>query len=157
MKVLLRVAREAAKYKWLLIVAALSTLCNDGRQLDCADDYDRDDRISDQRRGRTVLKRIALLAFSLLGLYLFKILFRFLSNYLAHKAAWQLVQDIRMKVYNRIQSFSMGFFHNRQTGELMSRVVKRYGAVRASLRASPAGDGDEHCHARRRYGYYLCN
>ncbi len=70
-----------------------------------------------------MLKRIALLAFSLLGLYLFKILFRFLSNYLAHKAAWQLVQDIRMKVYNRIQSFSMGFFHNRQRGELMSRVV----------------------------------
>ena len=64
-----------------------------------------------------------MLAFALLALYLLKILFRFLSNYMAHKAAWQLVQDIRMKVYNHIQSFSMGFFHNRQTGELMSRVV----------------------------------
>ena len=69
------------------------------------------------------LRRIGLLAFALLALYLLKILFRFLSNYMAHKAAWQLVQDIRMKVYNHIQSFPWGFFHNRQTGELMSRVV----------------------------------
>jgi ATP-binding cassette subfamily B protein len=28
-----------------------------------------------------------------------------------------------MKVYNKMQSFSMGFFHNKQTGDLMSRVV----------------------------------
>ena len=33
MKVLLRVAREAAKYKWLLIVAALSTLAMTGVNL----------------------------------------------------------------------------------------------------------------------------
>ena len=123
MKVLLRVAREAAKYKWLLIVAALSTLAMTGVNLIAPMIMTEMTGYLTSGVDETVLKRIALLAFSLLGLYLFKILFRFLSNYLAHKAAWQLVQDIRMKVYNRIQSFSMGFFHNRQTGELMSRVV----------------------------------
>jgi ABC-type multidrug transport system fused ATPase/permease subunit len=51
------------------------------------------------------------------------VLFRFLGNYLPHKAAWNLVQDLRLVVYNRIQSFSLAFFHRRQTGDLMSRVV----------------------------------
>ncbi len=123
MKVLLRVAREAAKYKWLLIIAAFGTLAMTGVNLVAP-------MIMTEMTGYLTsgvdlerLRRIGLLAFALLALYLLKILFRFLSNYMAHKAAWQLVQDIRMKVYNHIQSFSMGFFHNRQTGELMSRVV----------------------------------
>lgn len=123
MKVLLRVAREAAKYKWLLIIAAVSTLAMTGVNLIAPMIMTEMTGYLTSGVNVDVLKRIGFLAVSLLGLYLLKILFRFLSNYLAHKAAWQLVQDIRMKVYNHIQSFSMGFFHNRQTGELMSRVV----------------------------------
>ncbi len=123
MKVLLRVAREAAKYKWLLIIAAVSTLAMTGVNLIAPMIMTEMTGYLTSGVNVDVLKRIGFLAISLLGLYLLKILFRFLSNYLAHKAAWQLVQDIRMKVYNHIQSFSMGFFHNRQTGELMSRVV----------------------------------
>ncbi len=123
MKVLLRVAKEAVKYRWLLIIAALSTLAMTGVNLIAP-------MIMTEMTGylaggvtAEILKRIGFLAFLLLGIYLLKILFRFLSNYMAHKAAWQLVQDIRMKVYDHIQSFSMGFFHDHQTGELMSRVV----------------------------------
>ncbi|QNO16696.1 ABC transporter ATP-binding protein [Alkalicella caledoniensis] len=66
---------------------------------------------------------IGKLTLILLGLYLFKITFRFMASYLSHKAAWQLVEDMRMKVYNKIQGFSMSFFHDKQTGDLMSRVV----------------------------------
>jgi ABC-type multidrug transport system fused ATPase/permease subunit len=69
------------------------------------------------------LQEILKLASILLGIYISRILFRYLSNFLAHKAAWEIVQDVRMKVYNKMQSFSMGFFHNKQTGDLMSRVV----------------------------------
>ncbi|MBE6936294.1 MAG: ABC transporter ATP-binding protein [Ruminococcaceae bacterium] len=123
MKVLFRVMKEAAKYKWLLIVAAISTLALTGVNLIAPKILTDMTETLTKGVDEAALRQILLMAFSLLGLYLLKILFRFLSNYLAHKAAWNLVQDVRMKVYNRIQSFSMGFFHNRQTGELMSRVV----------------------------------
>lgn len=74
-------------------------------------------------RGITAPDEIAALVIALLALNLLRVLFRFLSSYLSHKAAWFLVRDLRMKVYNRIQGFSLSFFHRRQTGDLMSRVV----------------------------------
>ena len=59
----------------------------------------------------------------LLGLFLSRILFRFLSSYCAHRAAWRLVLELRIKAYNAIQSFSMDYFHDKQTGELLGRVM----------------------------------
>jgi len=122
-KVLWRVAREAKKYKWLLIVAALSTLLLTGVNLVAPRVLTGMTSMVEAGLSASDLKAVVLLAAALMGLYLLRVLFRFLSNYLAHRAAWNLVQDIRMRVYDKIQSFSMGFFHNRQTGELMSRVV----------------------------------
>ena len=69
------------------------------------------------------LSSVKLLALILLGLYLLRVLFRFLSNYLAHRAAWYLVGDLRSRLYNKLQSLDLGFFHDKQTGDLMSRVV----------------------------------
>jgi ABC-type multidrug transport system fused ATPase/permease subunit len=63
------------------------------------------------------------MAGGLLALFFLRILFRFLSSYCSHRAAWRLVLELRMKVYNAIQSFSMDYFHNKQTGELLSRVM----------------------------------
>ncbi len=60
----------------------------------------------------------------LLGaLYLLRVLFRFLSNYLAHKAAWYLVGDLRTKTYDKLEHMHLGYFQDKQTGDLMSRVV----------------------------------
>ena len=64
-----------------------------------------------------------MLALGLLFLYLLRILFRFGSNYLTHKAAWHLVGDLRGRLYNKLQSLDLGFFHDKQTGDLMSRVI----------------------------------
>ncbi len=60
----------------------------------------------------------------LLGLiYLGISIFQGCRTYFAHKAAWDFVSDVRIKVYKHIQELSLGFFHNRQVGLLMSRVV----------------------------------
>ena len=67
--------------------------------------------------------KILNLALILLACYLLRILFRFLSSYLTHKAAWYLVGDLRTQMYNKLQSLDLGFFHDKQTGDLMSRVV----------------------------------
>lgn len=55
--------------------------------------------------------------------YLLRIVFQFLSNYLAHYAAWNLVAEMRVKVYDKLQDLSLKFFYDKQTGQLMSRVV----------------------------------
>ena len=121
MKLLWRIAKEAKKYRGLLLIGAMSTLMLTGLNLVAPRLLARMTGIV--QRGITDMNEILVLVFALLGLYLMRILFRFMSNYLSHKAAWNLVCDLRMVVYNRIQSFSLSFFHKRQTGDLMSRVV----------------------------------
>ena len=121
MKLLWRIAKEAKKYWGLLLIGSLSTLILTGLNLIAPRILARMTGIV--QRGIDSMNEILALVFILLALYLLRVLFRFLSNYLCHKAAWNLVQDLRMVVYNRIQSFSLAFFHKRQTGDLMSRVV----------------------------------
>lgn len=81
------------------------------------------DRRSGKGAGKYVLLHNYELTLILLGLYLLRIAFRFLSNYLAHKAAWYLVGDLRSRMYDKLQHLDLGFFHDKQTGDLMSRVV----------------------------------
>ena len=116
-----RVAKEAGKYKWLLLTGALATLFLTMVNLIIPRILAR--MTGMVQRGITDMKPILYLSLILLGLYLSRILFRFLNNYMPHKAAWNLVQDLRTKVYNQIQGFSLSFFNKRQTGDLMSRVV----------------------------------
>ena len=39
-----------------------------------------------------------------------RVLFRFLSNFLAHKAAWYLVGDLRTRTYDKLERMHLGFF-----------------------------------------------
>lgn len=52
-----------------------------------------------------------------------KIVFRFLNNYLGHKAAWNLVADMRVLVYDHMQKLSLRYYQDKQTGQLMSRTI----------------------------------
>ena len=63
------------------------------------------------------------IAIALAATYLLRILFRFLNSYLSHKAAWNLVADMRVKVYDHLQKLSLRFYHDKQTGQLMSRTT----------------------------------
>lgn len=67
-----------------------------------------------------VLRPIAL---GLLALYAFKIVFRFLASYMSHVGSWRLVANMRTLVYDHMQKLSMGFFQDKQTGQLMSITV----------------------------------
>lgn len=123
MKLLWRLGKEAIKYKTLYIIAILSTFALTIINL-AAPKYLADLTALIQK-GQTEdwSNQLLRLTLTLIALYLSKILFRYLSNYLAHKAAWNLVEEIRIRVYDKIQSLSMSFFHDKQTGDLMSRVV----------------------------------
>jgi ATP-binding cassette subfamily B protein/subfamily B ATP-binding cassette protein MsbA len=48
---------------------------------------------------------------------------QFLRSYMAHIAGWGVVADARVVIYEHLQRLSLRFYSNRQTGQLMSRVV----------------------------------
>ncbi|MBR4085734.1 MAG: ABC transporter ATP-binding protein [Lachnospiraceae bacterium] len=123
MKMLWKLTKEAARYKGLYVLAILSTLGLTVVNLTAPKVLSAMTGVVEQGVDEAALDRIMKFAFTLLLLYMLRILFRFLSNYLAHKAAWHLVGDLRIRLYNKLQSLDLGFFHDKQTGDLMSRVV----------------------------------
>ena len=123
MKMLWKLTKEAARYKGLYILAILSTLLLTGINLTAPKLLSKMTGIVGGGVDDAALKQIVSLALGLLVLYLLRIVFRFLNNYLAHKAAWYLVGDLRDRMYKKLQSLDLGFFHDKQTGDLMSRVV----------------------------------
>ena len=108
MKLLWRIAKEAHKYRLLLTLGIISTLLLTAVNLIAPRLLARMTGLV--QRGIPDIKEILFLAAVLLGLYILRVLFRFLSSYLPHKAAWNLVNDLRIKVYNHIQGFSISFF-----------------------------------------------
>lgn len=123
LKVLWRVTKEAKRYRGYLIAAMISTLILTGlnligpRLLTLI--------VDDLVNGLTEesIKHVLYLSGGLLAIYLVRILFRFLASVLAHKAAWNIVEIVRMKLYSKIQTFSSDYFTKSQTGDLMSRIV----------------------------------
>lgn len=123
MKMLWKLTKEAARYKGLYIISILSTLGLTIVNLAAPKVLSSMTGIVEKGVSDDSMHVISKLALILLLLYLLRILFRFLSNYLAHKAAWHLVGDLRSRLYDKLQSLDLGFFHDKQTGDLMSRVV----------------------------------
>ena len=123
MKTLWKLTKEAARYKGLYIIAILSTFGLTVVNLSAPKVLSSMTGIVEKGVDGNSLNSIKKLALLLLVLYLLRVLFRFLSNYLAHRAAWYLVGDLRSRLYDKLQSLDLGFFHDKQTGDLMSRIV----------------------------------
>ncbi len=123
MKMLWKLTKEAARYKGLYILAILSTLGLTIVNLSAPKVLSTMTGVVERGVDDASMNTIIKLAIALTALYLLRVLFRFLSNYLAHKAAWHLVGDLRSRLYDKLQSLDLGFFHDKQTGDLMSRVV----------------------------------
>ena len=123
MKMLWRLSREAIRYRGLYIIAIMATLGLTLVNLAAPKVLSSMTGIVERGVDEAGLKRIYVLTAVLIGLYLLRVLFRFLSNYLAHKAAWYLVGDLRTRTYDKLEHMHLGFFHDKQTGDLMSRIV----------------------------------
>ncbi len=123
MKTILRLSKEAIRYKGLYFIAILSTLSLTMVNLAAPRVLSTMTGIVSNGMDESSLAQIRTLTFILIGLYLLRVLFRFLSNYMAHKAAWYLVGDLRTRVYDKLERMHLAFFHDKQTGDLMSRVI----------------------------------
>jgi len=59
----------------------------------------------------------------LVAAYLIRAVCRFISLAISHLGAWTFVPDLTLNIYNKLQHMSMRYFQDKQTGELMSRVI----------------------------------
>ena len=123
MKMLWKLSREAIRYKTLYIFAILSTLMLTVINLAAPKVLSAMTGIVSTGVDEEGMRRILVFTVILVCLYLFRVLFRFLSNYLAHKAAWHLVGYLRTRTYDKLERMHIGYFHDKQTGDLMSRIV----------------------------------
>ena len=66
-----------------------------------------------------------IVAYSLVlgGAHLLRWLFKFLAFYISHYSAWSFLPWLTNTIYDKLQRLSMRFYHDKQTGELMSRAV----------------------------------
>ena len=69
------------------------------------------------------MQLIVAYSFVLGGAHLLRWLFKFLAFYISHYSAWSFLPWLTNTVYDKLQRLSMRFYHDKQTGELMSRAV----------------------------------
>ncbi|HKT79591.1 MAG TPA: ABC transporter transmembrane domain-containing protein [Vicinamibacterales bacterium] len=74
-----------------------------------------DQRLKDQRQ-------LAVIAWSIVGLYVLKGIGSFVSSYLMADVGQRVVMDVRNALYRHMLGQSAGFFAQNTTGQLMSRI-----------------------------------
>ncbi|RIK33812.1 MAG: hypothetical protein DCC55_34230 [Chloroflexi bacterium] len=79
--------------------------------------------VTDPEAGQISQELITQLALLALAVYVARAGLQFLRSYMAHVAGWGVVADARKRVYEHLQRLSLRFYEDKQTGQLMSRVV----------------------------------
>jgi ATP-binding cassette subfamily B protein/subfamily B ATP-binding cassette protein MsbA len=114
----------ARRYTWSLIVTVIAMLLLVAAQLVIPWIIKTMVAAVTGAEGSTIsyaqVTRLALLA---LGVYVARAGLQFLRSYMAHVAGWGVVADARKLVYEHLQRLSLRFYADKQTGQLMSRVV----------------------------------
>jgi ATP-binding cassette subfamily B protein len=67
-----------------------------------------------------IVARLALIA---LAVYVMRGVLSFFRSYMAHVAGWHVVADVRADIYRHLQRLSLRFYEDKQTGQLMSRMI----------------------------------
>ncbi|MCX7708806.1 MAG: ABC transporter ATP-binding protein/permease [Clostridia bacterium] len=123
MKNLIRLIKYARPYWGLLIISGISLLAITALNLVSPLLIKELIAIITNNLNATSMQRIWNLAIILTATYIARGVFRYLNNYLSHVAAWKLVADMRVIVYDHLQKLSLRYYHDKQTGQLMSRTT----------------------------------
>ena len=124
MKPLRFVFKYATNYVWPLVVTVISMLLLVGVQLlapwiiKTMVGTITAPGVSMEAMG--TITRLAVLS---LVVYVARAGLQFLRSYMAHVAGWNVVADARQHVYEHLQRLSLRFYEDKQTGQLMSRMV----------------------------------
>jgi len=122
MKLMIQLVKASRKYWVYLIVALLAIVGMTAAQLyaplvvrsltEMA--VDTDPRLADE-----ALRLGLILALVYLG----QVICSYIRGYFTHYAAWHFLADLRAEVYDKLQRLSMKFYHDKQTGQIMSRII----------------------------------
>ena len=122
MKLMFQIVKSARKYWIYLIIALLAIVGAMVAQLyaplvvrqltDMA--VNADPRLADE-----ALRMGLILAAVYFGLAICN----YIRSYYTHYAAWHFLVDLRSDVYAHLQRQSMKFYHDKQTGQIMSRII----------------------------------
>jgi ATP-binding cassette subfamily B protein/subfamily B ATP-binding cassette protein MsbA len=120
-KLLLRFSK---KYAWALVVTIASMLILVGAQL-LIPWIIRQliTLVTEQQLSPETMNVVEQLTLIALITFIARGIVQFLRSYMAHIAGWGVVSDARKFVYEHIQKLSLHFYEDKQTGQLMSRVV----------------------------------
>ncbi|MBN2007132.1 MAG: ABC transporter ATP-binding protein [Anaerolineae bacterium] len=114
----------ARNYTWALVVTVVSMLALVGvqllapwlvKQMIAA--------VKDQSDVMGSLDTVSRLAILALVVYAVRTILQFLRSYMSHVAGWGVVADARHHIYRHLQRLSLRFYEDKQTGDLMSRMV----------------------------------
>jgi len=114
----------ARHYKLVLVVTIVSTLLLVGVQLVVP--WVIRDLINEVTASNVTpesFKVVTTLSLVVLGVYILKGIMQFLRSYMAHLAGWGVVADVRKHIYEHLQALSLRYYEDKQTGQLMSRVI----------------------------------
>jgi ATP-binding cassette subfamily B protein len=67
---------------------------------------------------------VSWLTLGLVASFLLRAAFLFVVGYVAHIVAWSYVRDLTVALYEHLQRQSLGYYGDRQTGELLTRLSK---------------------------------
>lgn len=124
MKNIFRLFKIARPYWWLLALSGASTLILTGLSLIAP--WLIKELVSILTTNKNMINpmsKILQLALLLTIVYAARVAFNYIYRYYSHAAAWKLVADMRVRVYDHLQKLSLRFYHDKQTGQLMSRTI----------------------------------
>ena len=123
MKKLIRLFRFARPWAYLMVISTVAMLLVTGANLIAPEITRRIIAIMEGGDLEFSIDRIVVLGIILLACFALRAVCLFLTSYLSHVASWNMVNKVRGIVYDHLQNLSMSYYHNKQTGQLMSRVI----------------------------------
>jgi ATP-binding cassette subfamily B protein/subfamily B ATP-binding cassette protein MsbA len=130
MKELKAILRYAKPYKWLLALATFSmimvTVMNMiGPWMIRSLIQTVTDSVT--KMDESYISKISWLAVLAVVVYAVRAAAQFGSDYVSHYSAWSMLNEIRQDLYDHMQKLSLRFYQDKQTGDLMSRVINDTG------------------------------
>ncbi|MDR0198012.1 MAG: ABC transporter ATP-binding protein, partial [Oscillospiraceae bacterium] len=124
MKTLIKIYKKAGKYKPHILLAAIATLVVTAANLAAPRITQSMIRILQEGRPfDEAMPALFTISAVLFAVFTVRAVCQFLGSYVGHYAAWNYVSEIRAEIYSHLQKLSIGYYSDKQTGQLMSRVI----------------------------------
>jgi ABC-type multidrug transport system fused ATPase/permease subunit len=124
LKTLIKIYKKAGNYKLHIIIAAIATLLVTAANLAAPRITQQMVKVlQDGSSSSADMPRLIRIALLLLAVFVVRAICQFLYSYVGHVAAWKYVSELHTEIYSHLQKLSVGYYSDKQTGQLMSRII----------------------------------